>query len=63
MTTNYRAENEIPPKNNSKCFVVYGAFLEIDAILHHVIGVFMPSEKHNQEKNPETFAHLVSFSN
>ena len=33
----------------------------------HVIGVCLPSqsarEKHNQEKSPDTFAHLVNFSN
>ena len=32
----------------------------------HVIGVCLPSQsvpkKHNQEKSPQTFAHLVNFS-
>ena len=35
-------------------------------MMHHVIGVCLPSqsapEKHNQEKSPQTFAHCFKFS-
>ena len=57
------------------CTAISGTFVQAElnadviktsCIICHVIGVCLlsqsASEKHSQEKSPETFAHLVNFS-